>query len=480
MSPTSPLQRMTSYAQNAEDVVLRRAFEDVQRGFYVDVGASDPLEDSVTLHFYERGWKGVNIEPDPDEYARLVRARPRDVNLNAAVGLGDRPVTLYRSDTRGHGTLGVGTLPEKPCLSHVLVEQVSLSTIFADYVPEGEVEFLKVDVEGWEADVLASADWEKVRPRIIVVEAVDAYGTATHDSWEHLLLDASYRFALFDGLNRMYCREEDAYRLLPRVNVPANVFDNWYRYRETVLEERIARAESSAGELRRELADEVAAHAATHTDLEEAQWAYASAQRAQTVHIATRQAARRDARVDIVAGHCASPRSVSPGEDGSTGFLSVILLSRLARSATRDDSLVDEDPILEVCGVRAGEILRRCSERRGRTGWRLIDFADLSDERFVRQAHLVLLARLPSPTEEQRRIADLHLGSSRFEIVIRLALSPEGRALRDRPLAGVILPVVAAGGRALQRATRMQGVGRVAQRLERSVSRGAREARVQP
>src|SRR3954447_19461381 len=50
---------MFSYAQNAEDVVLRRTFSGVEDGFYVDVGASSPVEDSVTLHFYERGWNGV-------------------------------------------------------------------------------------------------------------------------------------------------------------------------------------------------------------------------------------------------------------------------------------------------------------------------------------------------------------------------------------------------------------------------------------
>ena len=77
---------MLSYAQNAEDVVLERAFADVEEGFYVDVGASAPVDDSVTFHFYERGWHGVNVEPDPDDYERLVARASRDVNLRAAVG----------------------------------------------------------------------------------------------------------------------------------------------------------------------------------------------------------------------------------------------------------------------------------------------------------------------------------------------------------------------------------------------------------
>lgn len=73
------LPPMISYAQNAEDVVLRRVFADVGEGFYVDVGACVPVDDSVTFHFYERGWSGVNVEPDPRFAAELSAERTRDV-----------------------------------------------------------------------------------------------------------------------------------------------------------------------------------------------------------------------------------------------------------------------------------------------------------------------------------------------------------------------------------------------------------------
>ncbi len=52
-----------SYAQNREDVVLQRALSGVQRGRYVDVGANDPTEDSVSKAFYEAGWRGITVEP---------------------------------------------------------------------------------------------------------------------------------------------------------------------------------------------------------------------------------------------------------------------------------------------------------------------------------------------------------------------------------------------------------------------------------
>src|SRR5947208_10141555 len=96
---------MLSYAQNAEDVVLERVFADLEEGFYVDVGASAPVDDSVTFHFYDRGWRGVNVEPDPQDYEQLAALRPRDANLRAAVGSGVEPLAFYPSPVRGHGTV---------------------------------------------------------------------------------------------------------------------------------------------------------------------------------------------------------------------------------------------------------------------------------------------------------------------------------------------------------------------------------------
>ena len=79
---------MVSYAQDVEDVMLQRAFPRDYRGFYIDAGASDPVQFSVTKHFYDRGWRGINIEPVSSVWGRLRDQRPRDVNLNA--GLSDR------------------------------------------------------------------------------------------------------------------------------------------------------------------------------------------------------------------------------------------------------------------------------------------------------------------------------------------------------------------------------------------------------
>src|ERR1700737_1473289 len=86
---------MISYAQNFEDVMIARLFDDTHRGFYVDVGAAPPNFLSVTRHFYDRGWSGVNVEPTFRFYPLLCEDRPRHINLQCAIGNGPRFATLY-------------------------------------------------------------------------------------------------------------------------------------------------------------------------------------------------------------------------------------------------------------------------------------------------------------------------------------------------------------------------------------------------
>ena len=81
-----------SFAQNGEDLRIRRLFPYSERGFYLDVGAAHPVLNSVTKHFYEHGWHGINIEPTQGYSSALVADRARDRNLNVA--LSDRTGTL--------------------------------------------------------------------------------------------------------------------------------------------------------------------------------------------------------------------------------------------------------------------------------------------------------------------------------------------------------------------------------------------------
>ena len=236
-----------SYAQNQEDVVLARALRpDDRKGFWVDVGAGDPVLDSVTAAFAERGWRGVNIEPLPREHERLCAARPADTNLRVALGATAGLGKLFVEPNekrewpgpdapidRGASTM-VPELAERyradgQEFTPIEVPVWTLAQVVADDVP-GPVDFLKVDVEGFEREVLAGADWCSFRPRVVVMEAtVPKSDEPAHEAWEPILLEAGYRLALFDGLNRFYAHADEP-PLLQALAVPANVLDGFVPY----------------------------------------------------------------------------------------------------------------------------------------------------------------------------------------------------------------------------------------------------------
>ncbi len=252
-----------SYAQNREDVVLARALRpDHRQGFWVDVGAGDPVLDSVTAAFAERGWRGVNVEPLPREHQRLCAARPADTNLRVALGASAGRGKLFVEPTEkqdgpdldGPIDRGASTMvPELAAryradgqeFTPIEVPIWTLAQVVADHV-RSPVDFLKVDVEGFERDVLAGADWSSFRPRVVVMEAtVPKSDEPAHQSWEPILLDAGYRFAMFDGLNRFYAHADEA-ALLQALTIPANVFDNFVPY---AWAHRVDQAQQSAQRL---------------------------------------------------------------------------------------------------------------------------------------------------------------------------------------------------------------------------------------
>ncbi len=241
-----------SYAQNFEDVMLWRALRSVERGFYIDVGAQHPDIDSVTRAFYDRGWRGLNIEPVPDYHARLCAARPLDTSLRLALGRTASSGRLHVIAGTGLSTTDDALARQHGAAYDVRTQDVEVQTlaqVCEGYAPPA-IHFLKIDVEGAEKAVLQGADFARFRPWLVVVEAT-APGTTvqTHEAWEYLLLEADYSFVWFDGLNRFYAAAEHLAELAPHFAAPVNVFDDYVRATDTEWVRRISQAEAQMADL---------------------------------------------------------------------------------------------------------------------------------------------------------------------------------------------------------------------------------------
>ena len=243
---------MISYAQNFEDVILERIFKDKFDGFYVDVGAAHPVIDSVTNHFYNKGWKGINIEPSPQLYYKLKNERSRDINLNMVVTTKDGIVDFHDIPNSGLSSLlEENTLSikdnefQKDYNGNKVLEPAKISivsnrleTIFDKYVKDIIIDFLKIDVEGAEKSVIESNNWDKYKPKVIIIESTKPNSQIfTHGDWEFLILNAGYTFVYFDGLNRFYLRN-DLIELNELFSYPPCVFDNFVKYSEIKLQEQ--------------------------------------------------------------------------------------------------------------------------------------------------------------------------------------------------------------------------------------------------
>ncbi|MBW4046347.1 MAG: FkbM family methyltransferase [Proteobacteria bacterium] len=236
--------RFTSYAQNFEDVILWRALRHIDQGFYIDVGAWSPDADSVTRAFYERGWRGINVEPNRHWWPQLATKRFRDINLGIALGDAGCTQQDYIINESGLSTLDATEARRLYQPGFTATEQsvdvTTLAQICAEHVPQEQpIHFLKIDVEGYELNVVRGHEWRQWRPWIVVIESTrPASQVEAHADWEPVLLEAGYQFVYADGLNRYYLADEHA-DLASAFRYPPNVFDNFVLDSQQQAEQRL-------------------------------------------------------------------------------------------------------------------------------------------------------------------------------------------------------------------------------------------------
>jgi FkbM family methyltransferase len=173
-----------SYSQEGEDMVLRRIFEMQPTGFYVDIGAHHPERFSNTNFFYQRGWRGINVDAMPGSMEAFGHLRPEDANLQAAVSDQSQTLTYFIFDERALNSFDRELSLQRQqqgckILQQVEIKTITLADLLEKHLPPGrQIDFLSVDVEGFDLNVLRSNNWERFRPRVILVEdmTVSAWG----------------------------------------------------------------------------------------------------------------------------------------------------------------------------------------------------------------------------------------------------------------------------------------------------------------
>lgn len=200
-----------TYAQNHEDLILAGFLKSVKNGFYVDVGANDPDVYSVTKRFYMSGWHGINIEPSSRFFNRLELKRTRDVNLMVGVGSSNKDES-FREYLQADGWSTFSDVMkqsyEQTGHAHTLeytdtIASIrTLKSIFEEFAVD-HIDFLKIDIEGYEYDAIVGNDWNKYRPTLLCIEA-----NHIDKDWRPKLLEYNYVLAFFDGLNEYYVAKE--------------------------------------------------------------------------------------------------------------------------------------------------------------------------------------------------------------------------------------------------------------------------------
>jgi FkbM family methyltransferase len=169
-----------SWSQEGEDMVLRRIFEKKKTGFYVDVGAHHPMRFSNTYLFYRRGWRGINIDAMPGSMYLFKKWRPRDINLELGIAKQSGGLSYHIFNESALNGFSA-ELSAKRNLSQnsyfikdiVKINVKPLSEILHQHLEGFEIDFLSVDVEGFDLSVLQSNDWSKYRPRFVLAELLE-------------------------------------------------------------------------------------------------------------------------------------------------------------------------------------------------------------------------------------------------------------------------------------------------------------------
>ncbi len=184
----------TSFSQMAEDLILERLFLNQKKGFYVDIGAFHPTLYSNTYIFYQKGWRGINIDAMPDSMNLFKSMRPRDINIEAVISKKEQDVTYYTTNSGALNTivhsrkLEIDTLKDHVVTGEIKLHATTINDLLDLHMPKRtSLDFMSIDIEGLDYEILTTVNWHKYRPKVIIVEALDF-------SFENILNHRTYKY----------------------------------------------------------------------------------------------------------------------------------------------------------------------------------------------------------------------------------------------------------------------------------------------
>lgn len=164
-----------SFSQGNEDVIIDQLLGNKYKGFYVDIGAYNPTRFSNTKRFYLKGWRGINIEPDPIRIKKFQKERPEDINLNVGIARQNGVLDFFKFDPSTLSTFSKKTANSYKKQGHKLVETMKIRVYRLEYILSKnfrgkEIDFFSIDTEGFDFEVLKSNNWKKFKPKVICIE----------------------------------------------------------------------------------------------------------------------------------------------------------------------------------------------------------------------------------------------------------------------------------------------------------------------
>jgi len=191
-----------SFSQKGEDLVIDKLLGNKKSGFYIDIGANDPVRFSNTCRFYKKGWTGINIEPNPLLIKKINEFRPKDLNLNLGIAGAKSQMTFYSFFPDTLSTFSEEQAAEYQKEGFTLIDKLSiqvdsLENVFDQQLNGREIDFLSIDTESFDLIVLKSNNWKKYRPKIVCIEF-------NSDQAKQLLEENDYKKVFDNGLNVLY------------------------------------------------------------------------------------------------------------------------------------------------------------------------------------------------------------------------------------------------------------------------------------